>query len=202
MLVGALKERVRRQGACVFHILARHSRDENMGSPKPYLSVFFRGVLGFLHWRGAICIVALRVLVKRCERVRKKRFHRCRGLYVQNVAELRIPEHRVVCYQCRTSEPAVRARRHTGRAATVCRRESGNSQVPPKAESGDSDGLRRVQNTLLRWSVFVASHDGRQAELRLSAARVQEAPNVHYEVGERRVRRVRRSFFKRLASCR
>lgn len=128
-------------------------------------------------------MVALRVLVMRCERVRFEEVSsvsRYVCMYVQNVAELRIPEHRVVCYQCRTSEPAVRARRDTGRAATVCRRESGNSQVSPKAESGDSDGLRRVQSTLLRWSVFVASHAGRQAELRLSAARVQEAPNVHY----------------------
>lgn len=175
MLVGALKVRVRRQGAqCVFQILARHSRDENTSGVLSHICCF-RGVLGFLHWRGAICIVALRVLVKRCERVRKKRFHRCRGLYVQNLAELRIPEHRVVCYQCRISKPAVRARRDTGRAAFV-----GEKAGTPKAERGDSDGLRRVQSTLLRWSVFVASHDGRQAELRLSAARVQGAPNVLY----------------------
>lgn len=59
---------------------------------------------------------------------KEEEVYRCRGLYVQNLAELRIPEHRVVCYQCRISEPAVRARRHTGRAATVCQRESGNSQ--------------------------------------------------------------------------
>lgn len=65
---------------------------------------------------------------------------RCVCMYVQNLAELRIPEHGVVCYQCRTSEPAVRARHHTGRAVFV-----GEKPGTPKAESGDSDGLRRVR---------------------------------------------------------
>lgn len=48
VLVGALKVRVRRQGAqCVFQILARHSRDEKpIGSLKPYLSVFFSWCTG------------------------------------------------------------------------------------------------------------------------------------------------------------
>lgn len=96
MLVGALKVRVRRQGACELKFLQDLRGTRNPSGVLSHICCFRGGVLGFLHWRGAICIVALRVLVKRCERVRKKRFHRCRGLYVQNVAELRIPEHRVV----------------------------------------------------------------------------------------------------------
>lgn len=178
VLVGALKVRVSAtRGLCVSNSYKTFAGREHIRSPKPYL---------LFSWGTGVSSLAGRYMHSRAPSLgqamregQEEEVYRCRGTYachyVQDLAELRIPEHRVVCYQCRISEPAARARRHTGRAVFVSEKAG-----TPKAESGDSDGLRRVQSTLLRWSVFVASHDGRQAELRLSAARVQEAPNVLY----------------------
>lgn len=80
-------------------------------------------------------------------------------MYVQKLAELRIVRSFI------RSAVSARARRHTGRAAFVGE-EAGTPKFTPRRRVATRTGLRRVRTRFFDGLFFVASHDGRRAELR------------------------------------